>query len=394
MKRHSFKERLLGYADIILPEKSQKEYIDLFYRAGIVFDSFIDEAGRLHLTTAFGEVKNIKKLLGENYNSLDVNFGGLPEILLRYKRRPGIIVGALIAVMICLYFSGIVWNIEVIGNESISDAYVLALLEERGLVPGVRRSMLDLDELARDIIVNDTAIGFISVNFRGTCAYVEVKEYTPPQTGVNKSDMPCNICADRDGVIVSLDIYSGAGAVKIGDTVKQGDLLISGIVDSASDGYKLKSAGGRVIAEFADTISVEIPYKNMQKVATGRSKSEKRLIFFSKNRKILKNSGKEYELCDIIESRYRIEPFDRIKLPIELVETVYNEYTLKELVYTPKEAETLAKKELENKLAAFASQGDITDIKISALEKDTAFVINAIVYRTADIARQVPISVK
>jgi similar to stage IV sporulation protein len=296
--------------------------------------------------------------------------------------------------MICLYFSGIVWNIEVIGNESISDAYVIQLLEERGLVPGVRRSALDLDELARDIVVNDTNIGFISVNFRGTCAYIEIKEYTPPAKGVAKSDSPCNICAARDGVITELEVYSGAPEVKAGDTVKAGELLISGIVDSASDGYKLKSASGRVIAEFADTLCVEIPYKTTQKVATGRSKSEKMVIFFSKNRKIFKNSGNEYELCDIIENKYRIEPFDKIKLPIELLETVYNEYVEQELVYSPDEARSLAYKELEKKLAAFAKDGDVTDMKISESKTEEAFVLDVLVYRTADISRQVPISVK
>ncbi|MBO7148221.1 MAG: sporulation protein YqfD [Clostridia bacterium] len=393
MIRISFKERLFGYADIILPENKERDYIDLFYSAGIIFRSSYD-GGRVHIVTPQSELKHIKKLFGDDYKLLEVTTGGLPEILFRYKRRPGIVVGALAAVMISLYFSGVVWNIEVLGNESISDAYVIQVLEERGLVPGVRRSELDLDKLARDIVVYDTNIGFISVNFRGTCAYVEVKEYTPPARKNSIGDRPSNICADRDGVIVSVDVYNGVGVVKVGDTVKAGELLISGIVDSASDGYKLKSAGGRVIAEFTDTLHVEIPYKSEQKVATGRSKSEKRLVFFSKNRKILKNSGNEYELCDIIENKYRIEPFDKIKLPIELVETVYNEYTVSERVYTPEEARAIAQVQLESKLASLAKEGDITDIKINEYENGESYVISATVYRTADIAKQIPISVK
>ncbi len=394
MSKHSLKNWLLGYADIFLPKEKERAYLDLFIKKRIIFNTSTDVHGRLYITVPFGELRHIKRLLADDYSNLETVCKGSVKYLLAYKRRPGLLVGALTAILISTYFSTVVWNIEITGNETISDAHVLELLGQRGLVPGVSRRSLDLDSMTNDIVIRDGSIAWISVNFRGTTAYVELEEYKAPDRAADEPESACNIVASRDGMILSLDVYSGSGEVSQGESVKKGDLLISGIVDTANEGYKLKRADGLAVAEVVDTVRVEIPYKYVCKVSTGRTKVEKNLIFFGKRIQFSKNSGNVYDKCDIIENIKRIEPFDTVRLPVELVETIYNEYSLKELEYTSDQARALAYAGLNEEIARLASTGDITATRITEGDTGSGYVIEATVYHTQNIASVAPISTK
>jgi similar to stage IV sporulation protein len=46
-------------------------------------------------------------------------------------------------------------------------------------------------------------------------------------------DTPCNIVASRDGIIQEMVVLEGQAVVKVGDTVKKGQLLVSGLFEDS-----------------------------------------------------------------------------------------------------------------------------------------------------------------
>ena len=69
---------------------------------------------------------------------------------------------------------------------------------------------------------------------------------------------PCNVVASRGGQIVSMEVYDGQKAVNKGDTVKQGDLVVSGVVVSSKGKTILRHASAKIMAEYPEQYQVTI----------------------------------------------------------------------------------------------------------------------------------------
>ncbi len=392
MNKVGIKEYLFGYVIIKLSQNADKQ-LDLFIKNRIIFKTKNTNDNIKTIIVPYSEIKRIKSVAGDEYNNFEIKYCGLPNVIFKYKKRPGIFVGIIIFALITGYFSLLVWDIEIIGNNELSDTYVLDTVKEYGLYQGVMRSSVDLDGLCQKIMINDGSIGWLSVNFRGTRAYVEVIEYdTEKNKDKDANTNAQNIVAARDGRILEIDVYKGVAAVEAGDTVKAGDLLISGIVESSESGYKLKMAEGRVIAEVEDTFRIEIPYEYTQNVYTGNTTREKSIFLFGREIKLLKNSGNVYDKCDIIMNIKKLELFDQIKLPVEISEKLYNEYEERVTVLSAESAAEIANLELEKYLISLAKESDITRKNINANATENSFVIEAQIYHTEEISKPVQIS--
>lgn len=389
--RISFNDRLFGYFKLYLTHDRAVSVMDMLIRSRVIFKTYESNERGVILLLPYCELGRLRALFGNEYGKADIRLGGSVRLFKRYKSRPGLIVGAVLAFLMIFYCSRFVWRIEVEGNEHITREYVLETLGEYGLTLGAKKAAVELDALEKRIVISETGIGWLSVNFRGTTAFVELIEYVRPQSEHSKSD-PCNLVARRDGNIVSLEVYDGVAEVKVGESVREGELLIGGIVDSNAVGYKLEGADGRVYAEVCDEFDVEIPYETTQKVATGRTKSENVLVFFGKRIKLSENSGNSYEKCDIIETNRDPEFLKRLELPFGLVEISYNEYEEVRVTQSESQACTMAYKELEDRLAELAARGEITHRNVSRLDSKDSYVLHAVVYHIEEISEVRPIS--
>lgn len=388
MKKTSFTDRFFGYAEIKIGQCDSDRCLAALIDGRAIFEAYAREDFVI-IRTSLRESAYIKKLLCSDCFEYECEYFGLPRFFYKYKARPGIVVGMVTAILITLYFSTLVWNIEIDGNHELSDSYILSVLEENGLCEGKARGDIDIDSLTGNIMLENGKIGWISVNFRGTTAFVEVLEYAGKSETLKSGAK--NIVADRDGRITELEVYSGTAVVSVGDTVKKGDLLVSGISDTSS-GYKLKSASAKVIAEVFDEIVIEIPYSRIQKVYTGNTISEKSIKIFGKNIKVLKNSGKMYDKCDIIKKVKRAELFETLRLPLSIVDITYNEYEDKTVTVDKSIARTLAFKELENRLSDLARDSELLSISEQTFEGEKSFTLKTLVYHTAEISKDSPIS--
>lgn len=110
-----------------------------------------------------GRVKIIKK-------------SGLPFVLLPLKNRVGFFVGALAFIIIVSFLSCFVWNVELVGNDRISDTAMEAYLENHNFKSGVMWSSVDRDLLSWDIMSEFDDISWVHINKTGTTARVEINE--------------------------------------------------------------------------------------------------------------------------------------------------------------------------------------------------------------------------
>ncbi|NLW74188.1 MAG: sporulation protein YqfD [Clostridiales bacterium] len=280
---------------------------------------------------------------------------GLPDIIYRYKKRVGVFIGLIIAASLVFWSERFVWDIRITGCENIEKKSVISQLCEQGFGIGSYIPGLDVDVIENRLLINSDDIAWISINLKGSVAYVEIREKIKKPG--EKSNTPANLIAARDGQIESIEAASGRPVVRVGDHVRKGDLLVSGIYDSGVWGYRYTRAEGVVYARTVREIRVEIPLTHEVKRYTGEEHVETALIFFSKEIKLYRNtgflSGKYDKICSVED----ICLFDGTRLPLSLARTVYRWYITETATRSAEEAAGLAYDELDRQIAELTRAG-------------------------------------
>lgn len=286
---------------------------------------------------------------------------GLPGFLLKLKKRYGIIAGLIIVFFFCIYLSGLVWDIRIEGIPEAAQEELISDLRECGFYVGASWHDIDTALIESKIVAGSEEISWINLNRRGTVAYVSAveKEYHKPQTVPHGFS---NVVSDRDCIIEDIVVKQGIAVVKVGQSVKKGDLLISGIIPTELGGG-VCYAMGEVFGRFSDSVSVEI-----SSVETVKSYGEDEVDcvsfnFFDFSVNIFKRYGNSYESCDIIEKKHALSVGEGKVLPFYINVVKACEYTLVEKSLTDSVMIERADSALKNKLSECLKDRDLIAIK-------------------------------
>lgn len=178
---------------------------------------------------------------------------GFPFFVKKYKKRLGIFVGIALFFVILQFMSGFIWSIEIVGNKTVSKSEILAVCEEFKIKSGTRKSVIDTKNTPQELLLKMDKLSWCSFNIEGCRLTVNVTEIKPK---AEDNSVATNLKARCDGVIKKIDVTSGNCVVKVGDIVKKGDLLVSGIIENASD-TKFVHSIGSIIAETQEIVTLE-----------------------------------------------------------------------------------------------------------------------------------------
>ena len=129
-----------------------------------------------------------------------------------------------------------------------------------------RKTLLELKELS-----------WIAVNITGSTVTVEVNERILPPDMYLDNDKACNIVARYTGQIHSMDIYDGQSDLQVGDTVLEGDLIVSGIVEDGKGQTRFVHARADIKAYTDYEIKIEVPLQQVKRIPTGETSTKKYL---------------------------------------------------------------------------------------------------------------------
>lgn len=187
---------------------------------------------------------------------------GLPFLLGKYKARCGLLIGLLLFLIITVFMQSFVWTIEFSGLTTISQSTLKEALAEEGVFVGAFKPTLDLSAVQRKIMKNIDEVGWMSVNIIGTKAEVEVKE-KELKPHILEANVPCNIKAGMDGLILSMNTKYGKAVVSSGSAVIKGSLLVSAVVENPSGDVSIVHADAKVMAQTQRTKSFVLERKGV-----------------------------------------------------------------------------------------------------------------------------------
>ncbi len=312
---------------------------------------------------------------------------GAVNYLRKYRLRPGIAVG-IVLVFISVFVSGrFLWSIEFKGLDCVSEDRALELLEKHGIYVGCYIPALELRELYNEILMDCDEFSWISVNIRGTHASVEVRE-SEGKTRMTPPDGKCaNLVSRFNAEITAVRVYSGERAVSIGDGIKEGELLISGLYEDKMGRLVHKYAQGEIWGKFTQDFEVRIPLNYEKKVYTGEVFEDVTLKIFSNSINIFKFSRNIDTEYDIITSNEHLCLFDSVTLPVFINRETHLGYAVEDAVRDENTARDIAYASMGREIRSLVGNGEILSLEYEGLVENGEYVLKAQVTLNTNIAR-------
>lgn len=301
---------------------------------------------------------------------------GLPEFLGRFRTRCAFVLGLSFALCGVLFFSRFILTVEVTGNEQVPTSVILTQLRLLGVRPGVYGPALDRKQLAQEALVELPELSFMALNLHGTRLEVIVREavQAPDRVDVEEN---IDLVAEADGLVLKVEPELGDSLVKAGDTVAQGDILISGTVtmepplySDQPTRYFQTHARGRVWARTWRTLTASIPLTAQGKDYTGREQSCWSLTIFGRRIEIFGTTSISWPMYD------KITTVRRGPLAVNLSHELFREYEPADLSLDREAAQSMLEQRLLDQLHTLIGEdGEVSAVRYEArLEGDTLAV--------------------
>ena len=145
---------------------------------------------------------------------------GMPFFFLRNKKRKAFFTGMILGGILIFFLTGRIWNIHIEGNVRNSTGEILDFLDKQDINHGMSKKKINCSEVAAAVRKNFPEITWVSARIEGTRLILNIQEgIIPPKTNSNTS--PCNLLADKDGVITDMIVRRGIPVKKPGDSCKK-----------------------------------------------------------------------------------------------------------------------------------------------------------------------------
>lgn len=256
---------------------------------------------------------------------------GLKTFAKCHKWRCGVALGIVLAFCFWAFMAGFIWEIEVLPTESVNVEDFTETLEDLGVKIGARKSKIDIIQVQNQLMNEYSELLWVSLNIFGGKVQVEMSEFVE-QKEITDTKEPVNIVAKKKGEIVLVKGFNGVNAVKEGDNVTKGSLLISGVVKNFDGSEYFTHAKGEIFAKTKNKEKIICGYKNK---AFTTFQKESRYYLYAFSLKIpfgLKTKG------EFLTESNKLLKSGKTILPFGIIREDDFSFFQKSVEYSPKEA--------------------------------------------------------
>lgn len=313
---------------------------------------------------------------------------GIRKTLKPLRARPLLVFGAAIVLGLSFFLQSFVWVITVEGESGVHEKVILRNLEELGIKFGTWAPSVD-SQLTKARMLNAVPqLSWLAVNRTGGKLTVLVTERDTPSSA-KPPYCAGSIIAVRDGIITDYNVLEGMRLCKRGDTVKAGQILVSGYEDY---GLYLRAvcSDAEIYAQTWHSGSVAMPVQRVEKSYTGRQWKQISLLLGRKRINLCGNSGIYTDSCDkmISVERITVAGYD---FPFAIETTTFREYEEKTVAVNAEAAHHALSESWLRLTRRSMVAGTIEQTQESFLESNGVYVLHAKSTCNEMIARLVPI---
>lgn len=205
------------------------------------------------------------------YNVKTVDKKGLPKYIASAVKNIGLIIGLAVFLTVAVLSNRYIVAVDFEGDGAVYAEVLENYLFDNGVKKFTKVSDIDCDLLQDKMLADNDFLSFVSVSKRGARLKVYATLKDTPNGVID--DSVYNLCSSVNGVVKSLKVYRGTAMVKVGDTVSNGDLLISGEV-TVRDITVSSNVYASVVIETEKYYDFQSEYDGFEDKALSLAKSE------------------------------------------------------------------------------------------------------------------------
>lgn len=372
---------IFGYLNVDFSGDIAETILNLSAKQGISLWNSKRKKNKINCNMMISDFLRLPKIIkGKGLRVHILKKVGLPFFIKRYKKRYGIGVGIILFFAILKIFSSFLWSVNVVGNTYTKEADIIKACNEIGVKEGTYKNNIDTGILKQKLLLKVESLAWASFNIEGCKLTVNVSE---PQHIAKKEKSYTNLKASADGVIKKIDITSGTAVVSVGDVVKKGDLLVSGVIENPNSTRFVHSTGS-VIAETKRDYTFSLDYNQKLFVKTGKRKEKQVLYVFGLKIPLFLGCEKgKFESYGSVEQAKILGE----KLPIKLYKRNFEYLKEENVKFTTKQLEDKLSNLLDDKI----KQQKITNYNIVSAEfseDKKGITLKSKISAVEDIAKQ------
>lgn len=405
-------------------------FVNLCRNNGIELRHLVRRENAIQMEIDAENFKKLRPLVRKTHVKIHIlNRHGLAFFFYRHKRRWWFLLGMTVFAGMIYILSLFVWQIDIDGNRKYTDALILQALAQMDVKTGCRKSEIDLQGIEEELRIMYNEITWVSASIAGTKLQIELREgdlkisgssgggqtgnvkrvenrenNPKTQNGESETDLPANLVADEDAIITNLVVRRGTVAVRYGDEVKKGDVLIEGKVYIYNEDETLKkvdylTAEGDVFGKYQELYEKHYQRKHEVRSYTGKNYRELGVAIVGKSfclpvwENILKKQLEENTLSEVWswKKQFRLTPTFYLPFALEYTEYVPYENVVEE--YTDEVIKKMAEEELQKYLNELEKKGVqiISNSVTISLDADGGHVKGTLIL-DGPIGKEVPIS--
>ncbi len=337
---------LQGYLRIRVSGYSAERFLNLCSSKQIYLWGLIPWKHCYEMYISIKGFKKLKPILKKTGTKVSiVERFGLPFFLHKNRKRRIFFLGSGLCVLLIYILSLFIWDIHIEGNCKVTDESIIEFLSTTKVRHGMAKSIINCDRIAKDIRKQFDDIIWVSVSMKGTRLFIGVKENsdTIKPTVIDKE--PTDIIASKSGTIIKMITRKGIPQVKQGDSVKKGDVLVTGSVEVLDDSgevknYQFQTSDADILAKTKIKYEEAITLTYNEKEYTGKHRNTLYLQignwYFSLG--LQKNP---YKRSEIYTATKQVRLGEHFYLPITYGIKSIREYKMKKKIYTIKDVQRL-----------------------------------------------------
>ena len=371
---------LLGYRKIVCNTEDVIKSVSIILKNGISAE-FV--SSNVFLISEH-DYHKIKRDLDEGV-AYDVSeMRGILGRLISIKHKATTLAAMTLSIILICIACNTVWDIRVENAGGLLEREVIFTLNECGLRVGSSWNKIDNSDIEVEFLNKFPNVAWININRCGMVAYISVAIKDDGDDHTNDTVTKCaNIVADVDCVIEDINVTRGVAVVSVGDTVKAGDILISGI--TPGDGGEFCRAEGVVSGRVSDIVSVCVEKEYGETVEINEALNALTIKIFNFKTNIFKLYGNLADKCDIIEDKVKVTLFGEADLPVEIISAYKISSSVIKKTLSASDMVRIASGRLNAAVTSHISNADLVSISTSGAFSSGGYTMTSKIVYLANV---------
>ena len=290
----------------------------------------------------------------------------------RKNKNQSIPALAILLLSLSLFISTFfIWRIELSEISVYSREQIYAFLENQGVSPGMKKSVLDCKKTEQLLSDSFPKISWISIYIDGGVLNVSILEEKEEalflyETDNYKEDVTPvlsgkDLVAPLDATIVSMVVRSGIPKVKIGEQVQKGTVLVSATVDAVTDFEENKdfmvSVDADVELEHEKTFHIDCPFQVKVEQLENSFQIFHFFIQFGQKKLLFSYPEMPFSSYQRTETIHQLHFMENNYLPIYFGEEIYTKKQKNVIQYSEEECRSLLENDVIKIIANLEEKG-------------------------------------